>query len=237
MTGQMSKWEKMRNDRERAFQKRMVGTPPKRNVVLAMINSAFFLWCLSAVFLTVGGSYVANHQACMREADQLLERRNLIGNELLGRQLAFSVKLEGAKTLKEIPPSPTNAGSSLPEFSKMTYWNVQQEWLKILQRIEYEDLPDSSIKELRRDWLDFNSQVADQLFDDVNKPIPNKPAKIDAALELKTRKLHAQLFSGYDSFLHDLDTYAYFFQPNCTPVCTESLNPTIMVMKSAKDGA
>ena len=84
--------ELQRQKRERNFQQRVLNAveAPKRNRFLAVINSAFFLWCISALFLTVGGGYLTNHQQCVREADQLIERRSLLTQELYGRQLAFS---------------------------------------------------------------------------------------------------------------------------------------------------
>ena len=173
--------------------------PPKRNIVLAVVGSASFFWFLSATLLAAGGGYVANHEACLREADQLIERRSLISSELLGRQGSFS---------------------SIPEYSKMTYGDVQREWLKVLRRVEYEELPDSSIEQLQREWLEFHPQVADERFGGVTKPIRNDAVRINPVLEPKVRKLRSPLFSDYDSFLRDLDTYVYFFQTNCTPLRT-----------------
>jgi hypothetical protein len=195
-------------------------TPPKRNIVLIVVNSASFFWFLSAALLAAGGGYVANHEACLREADQLIERRSLISFELLGRQRSSSIKLESSSAYNGAPSGSSNAGSSVPEFSKMTYGDVQQEWLKALRRVEYEELPDGSIEQLQREWLEFNPQVADEPFGDVNKPIRNDAVKINPVLESKVRKLRSPLFSGYDSFLRDLDTYVYFFQTNCTPLRT-----------------
>jgi len=216
----MPKYEMLRNKRERAFQELLLTSAPKRNVGLAIINSGFFIWFLSAVLLTVGGGYVTNHQQCMREADQLIERRNLISQEMFGRQLAFSVTLENATTLQKLPSGPTAAGSAVPEFSKTTYFDVQQEFLKVLSRIEYEELPDSSISSAQRAWSEFNSEQADRLGDEFNKPLDGKPTKIDPNFELSSRKLYSRLFNDFASFQHDIDTYAYYFHADCTPLKT-----------------
>jgi hypothetical protein len=165
-------------------------TPHKRHIVLVAVNSASFFCFLSVALLAAGSGYVANHEACLREADQLIERRSLISVELLGRQRSFS---------------------SVPEFSKMTYGDIQQERLKVLRRVEYEELPDGSIEQLQREWLEFNPQVAGEPFGSVTTQIRN---------DAKVRKLRSPLFSGHDSFLRDLDTYVYFFQANCTPLRT-----------------
>ena len=84
----MPKYEKIRNERDRAHQKKSLGVP-KRNVVLAVINSGFFLWLLSAALLTGGGGYITNHQECMREANQLIQRRSLVSEEMFGRLVAY----------------------------------------------------------------------------------------------------------------------------------------------------
>jgi len=174
-------------------------TPDKRNIVLVAVNSASFFCFLSVALLAAGGGYVANHEACLREADRLMERRSLISVELLSRRRSFS---------------------SVPEFSKMTYGDIQQERLKVLHRIEYEELPDGAIEQLQREWLESNPQAADEPFGDVTTPIQNDAVEFNPVLESKVRKPRSPLFSGYDSFLRDLDTYAYFFQANCTPLRT-----------------
>jgi hypothetical protein len=104
----------------------------------------------------------------------LLERRSLISVELLGRQ-----RLESSSFDDGAPSGSSYAGSSVPEFSKMTYGAVQQEWFKVLRRVEYEELQDSSIAQLQREWLKFNPQVADAPFGDVNKPIRNSAVEIN----------------------------------------------------------
>jgi hypothetical protein len=198
----------------------MLSTVPKRNLFLAIINSAIFIWCISALFLTLGGGYVTNHQQCMREADQLIERRKLVSQELAGRRLAFSMTLENATTLQKLPSAPTKVGTSVPEFSKMSYLDIQMELLKLGSRLAYEELPDSSIRNAQVTWSKFNSQQADRLYDEFQKPVDDKPTKVDPVHELKSRKLYSQLFNDFASFLNDIDTYAYYFQPDCTPLKT-----------------
>jgi hypothetical protein len=105
----------------------------------------------------------------MREADQLIENRDLTSQELFRRQLAFASTLESATTLQALPSAPTSAGSAVSEFSKLSYFDVQVEFLKLARRVEYEKLPDTSIEDAERVWLDFNSQQADRLHDEVQK--------------------------------------------------------------------
>jgi hypothetical protein len=192
-----------------------LNVPPKRNITLVVISSASFFWLLSAALLAAGGGYVANHEACLREADQLIERRSLISVELLGRQ-----RFESSGADNEAPSGSSSAGSSVPEFSGMTYGEIQREWLKVLRRIEYQNLLDSSIDQMQREWLKFNRQVADEPSGDVNKPTRNATVEINPVLESKVRNLRSVQFNGYDSFLRDLDTYVYSFHTNCTPLRT-----------------
>jgi hypothetical protein len=216
----MPKYEKFRNERERAFQKRVLASGSKRNVFFAVINSGFFLWLLSAVLLTIGGGYITNHQQCMREADQLIERRNKISNELSGRQLAFSSALEVVTTLKQLRYGPSTLGSTVPELSKLSYLEVQQEWWKLLNRTEYDELPNTPIRSTRNEWSEFNRREADRGFEEVQRPIDDKPRKLDPNLEFRSRKLYVQLFNGLDSFLQDIERLAYYFEPNCSPMRT-----------------
>jgi hypothetical protein len=52
------------------------------------------------------------------------------------------------------------------------------------------------------------------------KPRTEEPTQVDPELELRSRKLYGQLFNGLSLFQHDVDTYAYYFQPDCTPLKT-----------------
>jgi hypothetical protein len=215
----MPKYEKIRNRREQASRKLMSATVPKRNIVLAIINSAIFIWFISAIFLTLGGGYVTYHQQCMRDADQIIERHRMINQEMVGRRLAFSNAIEAANTVQKLPSGLTKGGSaSVPEFSKMSYFDVQMELVKFGSRIAYEELPDSSISTARLAWGEFNHQQADRLFDDFQKPLDAKPIKIDPNVELRSRKLYLQLFNDFASFEYNIDTYAYYFHPDCAPL-------------------
>jgi hypothetical protein len=63
-----------RRRQEREFQARLFAAlqKPKRNKLLAIINSPFFLWLMSLVILTIGGTYVGAYQQCTKEAlDQI----------------------------------------------------------------------------------------------------------------------------------------------------------------------
>jgi hypothetical protein len=215
----MPKYEKIRNRRERAFQDKLL-TIPKRSRIGIVINSAFFIWCISALFLTLGGGYVTNHQQCMREADQIIERKKLISQEGAGRRLAFSIALESPTAPRQLPSMPTSAGSVAPELAKMSYVDVQLELSKLVGRIEYEKLPDTSISNAEQAWSDFNSEQVDQRYDEAKNSLGMKAAKIDPNLDFKLNKLSAQLLARFADFMNDIDTYAYYFQPDCTALKT-----------------
>jgi hypothetical protein len=215
----MPKYEKIRNRRERIVSKALA-SGSRKNVLFAVINSAFFLWCLSALLLTIGGGYITNHQQCMRDADQLVERRNMVSKELSGRLSAFFAALEAATTLKQLPVSPSASGSAVSELSKLSYFDVQQEWWKILSRTEYDELPYTSIRNTQIDWLKFNHDQAHKSFEEAQLPVDGKARKLDPTLEFRFRKLHRRLFVGLESFQYDIDRLAYYYEPNCTPLRT-----------------
>jgi hypothetical protein len=58
----MPKYEKIRNQRSRQ-------APVKSSRLWTFINSAFFLWLLSAVILSIGGAYFNQHLACITSAE------------------------------------------------------------------------------------------------------------------------------------------------------------------------
>jgi hypothetical protein len=159
----MPKYEKTRNERERASQKRLLASVPKRNIVLAVINSAFFLWLLSAILLTIGGGYVTNHQQCMREADQFIARRSHLASEIFSRNAAFATTIADAKKLQP-PFQPSKQGSLYPDLSNLPYGEVERELLMLYERIELDELPDPEILKAQLRRLDYNSMRADREY-------------------------------------------------------------------------
>jgi hypothetical protein len=142
----MPKYEKIRNKLIRDAQK-----PPKPNKFWLVLNSGIFLWFLSASLLTVGGGYVTSHQVCMREADQLIERRDGLSREIHSRRLAFHETVANAKTVEQLVIVPTTKGSVYPDLEKTPYNEIEQELRKLGFRIDYDELPDDAVTRAREE--------------------------------------------------------------------------------------
>ena len=110
------------------FQTRLLAAleAPKQNRFLAVINSSCFLWLLTALFITAGGTYFAKYQECAREADQISDKFQRLNEELyLRRSAVFQAISEGTYMdsirtgVKDLPslscPTPAPASSDLSQ--------------------------------------------------------------------------------------------------------------------------
>ena len=138
------------------FQQRVLAAveKPKRNKLLAVINSPFFLWVMSVLLLSIGGSYVSNYKQCRDDAEKTIERRNHLSQELLVRLTAVSARVTEAKTLQEathelnalILPQPATPDRDIPssifkDLSLISYAEMQKEFQTLMGRITYAALP------------------------------------------------------------------------------------------------
>jgi hypothetical protein len=100
----LSWYELQRERRERAFQKRVLSAIEKRdqNVFLSILNSAFFLWLLSAIFLTIGGVYFTTYQDCNAKANAGFLEGHRLTAELLDRKRAMADLTANAKSIDDI---------------------------------------------------------------------------------------------------------------------------------------
>jgi len=75
----MPKYEKIRN--RRLFQQSDL-KQRRSSKVFAVINSGIFIWFLSAVAITLGGSIFSERQKCVADARQLIDRFDALDEEL-----------------------------------------------------------------------------------------------------------------------------------------------------------
>jgi hypothetical protein len=204
----MPKYEKIRN--RRLFERHK--HEPKPNKLWTFVNSGIFLWLLSATLLTVGGGYIANHQQCMRDADQIIERRSRLSLEILSRNASFASRVEGDKTLRP-PFGPDKQGSVYADLANVSYSEVQRELWRLNEQIHKEELPDKEMQQAQYRWLNFNSKRADREYEKYREAPPSSSTTGDALRFLKTT---VELQSLYDQFDRDLDILAYNYEPNCT---------------------
>jgi hypothetical protein len=81
----MPKYEKLRNQLIRNDRKSF-SPALKRNIIVAIINSGFFLWVLSAIFLTFGGSFISKHSDCVSLYRTVSDEFDDLNGEIISRQ-------------------------------------------------------------------------------------------------------------------------------------------------------
>lgn len=223
----MSDNEFLRQKREREFQVRVLAAveKPKRNRLLAIINSAFFLWLMSALLLTVGGGYITNHKQCLEDADKIISRRSHLRQELFNRDLAYQRRVSEAKSFPEAFTFPDKRGSVFADLSNLSYNEVQGEYLALTNRIRYAELPDSNVSKHRAAWSDYTSLEIDKLHREIQRPLDddNNQSPSDEARLVKSMQLNADLYVARQSFENTLDGVAYYFQPDCSAVNTTAI--------------
>jgi len=209
--------EFLRQKREREFQQRMLAAleKPRQNRVWMILNSAFVLWLLSAILITGGGTYITGHKQCLADADQIINRRARLRQELFGRDLAYARRIADPKTFEFTVPD--KRGSVLADLSNVGYAEIQAEYMNLTSRVRYADIPELNVNALRLSWLDFVSPRNDKLFDDFHAADDHdKGGEENLSRALTSQKLLIALVIADQSFEHDLDSLAYRFDPNCS---------------------
>jgi hypothetical protein len=212
----MPKYEKIRNRMLR--EKPPASKPDGRwKTLWLVLNSGFVLWLLSAVVLTLGGGYFSNHAQCMRDSEQLIERRRGLGEEIMTRSYAFKDKVDAATTAQKMPVMPDNGGSGSAELAKMPFVQLSAEHILLDQRVAFDNLPDNFVLKAKAAWIQSAITRQSKISEDFARSVQDQKFKQDPATQFKFRKLNAQLQFEQTHFDHELDALAYTFQSNCTP--------------------
>jgi len=102
----MPESERLRQKKEREFQKRVLaaleGAKPKKGRIGGIINSAFFLWLLSAVVITAGGAFFTKRQECLGEAHRVQDIWSKLARELYTRESYVLKTIQRASTIEEV---------------------------------------------------------------------------------------------------------------------------------------
>jgi len=96
--------EILREKRDREFQARVLAAleRPKKARVIAIINSGFFLWLISALFLTFGSAIYQARQTCTSESAARKENLRLVQEEITDRVLYFVDAVDKTKTPEDL---------------------------------------------------------------------------------------------------------------------------------------
>ena len=75
---------------------------PASNRFLSVINSSIFIWAISAIFLTLGGSYFTLRRECFSTASSMIVTYRELTTELYGRHFALVRAIGNAKNLEDV---------------------------------------------------------------------------------------------------------------------------------------
>jgi hypothetical protein len=90
---------------------------PRKNKLIAFLNSGLFLWFLTLCVVSIGGAFLTSYQQCERNAEDAIEKNTKIERELFQRELRIREIIMTAQTLAEIKEQLKQQNSFYPEFS------------------------------------------------------------------------------------------------------------------------
>lgn len=214
--------EFLRQKREREFQQRVLAAveKPKENRGWKFVNSGIVIWGLSVALITIGGGYITNHQQCMRDADQLIERRDHLTSEIWSRNLAFEAAVDAAETMSEALLVPNSKGSYFFDLAKISTTELERELLKLNFRVKRTNLPLREIDDARAGWSQFTQADIDFDHAALQAELNDAAASGTSGQSLKLFKAQVRRFVSVRSFERNVDTFAYVFEPNCSVINT-----------------
>ncbi len=138
----MREGEFLRERREREFQAKVLDAldKQKNNRFLSIINSAAFLWFLSALFVTAGGSYYTKYQECARQADETIDKFQHLNEELYIRRKAIFQAISDGASMDAIRSSIKDLPSIYVELKPRTIPDLDAEFRKLNARIDHSRL-------------------------------------------------------------------------------------------------
>jgi hypothetical protein len=193
---------------------------PKRGRLLAIINSSFFLWLMSVLLLTIGGSYITNHKQCLDDAEKIIDRRRHLRAELYSRDIDYVRRVKEATTLREAAYTfPDKRGSIFSDLANLTYQELQGEYHTLDNRIRYEEFHDLVDKfRFDHDHLFFHYMGRIHA-----RTIKNKLFSADdEAHLLRSKQLDNNAFYAIQNFNNKVE-FGYEFLPDCTAFNTAAI--------------
>ncbi len=125
---------------QRAFRKRLRGAQPKPPLtvgVVKVLNAPFTLRLLSAIILTIGGSYFAGHQKCEGEANRLITDYYRDQIELMRRFEYIRAGVAKAKSLHDVAETLKTQPNVYVDFKNRTTRDLDLEVLRMERVIDF----------------------------------------------------------------------------------------------------
>ncbi|CAN5277154.1 hypothetical protein BH10PSE11_BH10PSE11_04070 [soil metagenome] len=108
---------------------------PKLNTFLAVLNSAAFLWIMTAGCLAVGGSYFTQQQKCLSEGQTLARAFYEIEQELHTRDDAARDAIEDASSVEEVVALYRQYALGNGDYEKLNAVQLYNKRMGILSRV------------------------------------------------------------------------------------------------------
>ena len=139
--------------RDREFQRRLLAAleKPKPNRLIAVVNSAVFLWLLSALLVTFGGTYFASHQACIQDGDRAVERWHRLTREISVRHEELLFVVASAKTISSIRDAIPKLPSVYFELRERTLFELTRERSLLSNEVDFSAVRLATVRLPRRE--------------------------------------------------------------------------------------
>jgi hypothetical protein len=142
----MPKYAAIRNRQDRAASK-----ANKKGRLVSIINSGLFLWTLTALLLTVGGSYFTKVQQCIVQSERVLERFTRLNNEIANRRNFIEELVNSSSQHSEIQSGLARLPTTYPEFKELSLLELVLEQNKITRSITFHDMMNRFAEVLAKD--------------------------------------------------------------------------------------
>lgn len=174
------------------------------NRFLKIINSPIIIWLLSAIFLTIGGTYFTTVRQCHLDASALVSAYKMYRYEDLYRRNAVAEAVTKANTIAELRTALRDQPSAISELKGKSTLEVETAYRAAYLRINRSKLDLSA--EAQVSALPSDPRLANVLFGNVSDTLTDADLP---ALKI----LAAKISNAYVAmFIHELGT---IYQSNC----------------------
>lgn len=217
----MKENEFQRRQREREFQRRVLAAleKPPGNRFWAVLNSGIVIWLLSTSVIVLGGGYITSHLQCLKDANQLIDKREIVLSEYNSLIQKYRDAIEKSTSSKDLASALIIKEPSDNGLSNLSLGELGNEFLKADSRTSYDEIPDKAVDNTRMDWLKFANDATDKQFDKAanNTLYGISPGENNLNAFRSDKLVDLYNAEGW-SFDLDNDLRAYTAVPNCSAI-------------------
>lgn len=122
---------------DEVFKKRVLKAieRPKKSGVIRIINSGFFLWLLTLLVVTAGGTYLTSYQQCRKDAADEIEKNTKVQRELFQREVKIREIIFNSTSVVEMNSKLGQPYSYYPEFAGVPTPSLREILAAFLARV------------------------------------------------------------------------------------------------------